>query len=130
MKLSRTSQYAVIALVHLARQDGKVVASHDIARAAALPERFLLKVLYPLVRAGMLYSLKGPTGGYRLARPAKNITLLNVIEAVDGPIAGNAGARDDTGALARRLQAVFDLVAAEVRRCLARVTVADLAKKR
>ena len=58
MKLSRTSHYAVVALVHLARQGGKAVASHDIARAEALPERFLLKVLYPVVRAGVLHSVR------------------------------------------------------------------------
>jgi Rrf2 family protein len=130
MKLSRATYYAVAALMYLARLDDRAVPSHVIARAEALPELFLLKVLHPLVRAGVLHSLKGPTGGYRLARPAKDITLLNVIEAVDGPIAGDVGARDDTGTLARRLQAVCDQVAVDVRRYLARVTVAELAKGR
>jgi len=128
MRLTLASQYAVIALVYLARQGGQVVASHDIARAEAMPSELLLKVLQPLVRAGVLYSLKGPSGGYCLARPADTVTLLNVIEVVEGPLAGDVGDRDGS-ALARRLQAVCDQAAAKVRRRLARVTVAYLAKR-
>src|SRR5262245_34957570 len=129
MKLSRASHYAVIALVHLARHGSQPVASHDIARAETVPERFLLRVLRPLARAGVLFSLKGPTGGYRLARPATSITLLNVIEVVDGPIVRSA--LDDrylAGSVARRLHAVLDRTVASVRRCLAQVTIGKLAK--
>jgi Rrf2 family protein len=129
VKLSRASFDAVAALVYLARHNGMAVPSHDIARSEALPERFLRKVLYQLVRAGMLNSLRGLYGGFRLARPAKSITLLNVVEAVDGPIAAASGAMDDAGALKRRLHAILELAAARVRRCLARVTIAELAEK-
>src|SRR5258708_958355 len=69
---------------------GAPVASHTIAREHGIPERFLLKVLNPLVSAGILSSLKGPHGGYRLARTASDITLLEVIEAVEGTIRGEA----------------------------------------
>ena len=129
MKLSRTSHFAVIALVHLARHDGQSATSRDIARAEALPEQFLLKVLRALVRAGMLLSAKGPRGGYRLARPATTITLLSVIEAVDGPMEE----RDpDDGYLpasvVRRLKTALERSAASVRRCLAKVTIAKLAQ--
>jgi Rrf2 family protein len=129
MKLSRASYYAVTAVVYLARHDDRAVPSYEIAKAEALPEMFLLKVLYPLVCAGILNSLKGPSGGYRLARPAKGITLLNVIEAVDGPVTAVGVARNDSGALERRLRTVCDQVAANFRRYLARVTVAELAKR-
>src|SRR5262245_39001868 len=91
MKLTRASSYAIHAIVHIASQDehnGKTLASHDIAKARKIPERFLLKVLKPLVSAGLLYSVKGPNGGYRLAKQPKEITILEVIEAVDGPIRG------------------------------------------
>ena len=91
MKLSHASGYALAALAYIARAkpDGPV-ASHVIAAAAGLPERYLLKVLKPLVDAGVLRSLKGPHGGYRLARPPKAITLLEVVEAADGPVRGDA----------------------------------------
>jgi Rrf2 family protein len=64
------------------------VASHEIARARNIPMRFLLKVLKPLVEEGVLRSLKGPTGGYVLRRQPSEISLLDVIEAVDGSIKG------------------------------------------
>src|SRR5258708_30345235 len=87
MILTRASSYALHALANMARQKpGTPVASHTIAREHGIPERFLLKVLNPLVSAGILSSLKGPHGGYRLARTPSDITLLEVIEAVEGPI--------------------------------------------
>lgn len=68
----------------------KPVASHTIAQARGIPERFLLKVLKPLVSARVLLSIKGPNGGYRLARPASDINLLEILEAVEGTIRGQA----------------------------------------
>jgi Rrf2 family protein len=130
MRFTRASRYAIGALVHMAAKTSGVSASHDIAKAEGLPERFLLKVLKPLVSAGVLYSVRGPNGGYRLARPAKDITLLEVIETVDGPIRGHV---DGTAAdahghrLDHELREVFDRVAAETRRQLQRVRLADLA---
>jgi Rrf2 family protein len=126
MKLTRASSYAVQALVYLAREGaGRPVPSHVAARAQGSPGRFLLKVLKPLVDSGVLRSLQGPAGGYRLARPAKDITLLEIVEAVDGPVRGDA---PPVGRLDRRLQAACDEAAALVRQRLARVTLAELAK--
>src|SRR5262245_65907870 len=70
------------------QRKGLPIPSHIIAQKRGIPERFLLKVLKPLVSAGLLYSVKGPNGGYRLAKQPKEITILEVIEAVDGPIRG------------------------------------------
>ena len=65
MKLTRASSYAVHALVFMATQkENRPVASHTIAKARGVPERFLLKVLKPLVSARVLHSIKGPNGGY------------------------------------------------------------------
>jgi Rrf2 family protein len=123
MKLSRASTYALHALEYLAAhgQDAKV-ASHHIAQARGIPERYLLKVLGPLVSAQVLRSLKGPNGGYRLARPASKITMLEVVEAVDGPIRGLAPLSQEAGhnggGLDPRLEAVCDQAAALLRRRL------------
>src|SRR5438309_1487991 len=89
MKLTSASTHALRSLLHIAggKQD-RPVASHVIAAAESLPERFLLKVLKPLVSARLLHSVRGPHGGYRLARPTERITLLDVIEAVDGRLQG------------------------------------------
>ena len=132
MKLSYASGYALAALAYIARAkpDGPV-ASHVIAAAAGLPERYLLKVLKPLVDAGVLRSLKGPNGGYRLARPPKGLTLLEVVEAADGPVRGDAppvGAGKAGAAFDGRLQGVCDGAATLVRERLAGVTLAELAR--
>jgi Rrf2 family protein len=133
MRLTRASSYALEALAYLVDQPpGTPLASHHVAEARGIPERFLLKVLKPLVDARMLHSLKGPNGGYRLARPAKQISLLDVVEAVDGTIRGDAPpvGKGEGAALDRRLNAVCDQAAGIVRDRLARVSLADLARGR
>jgi Rrf2 family protein len=130
MHLSRTSSYAITFLVHLTHEKpDRFVPSHEVARELDLPERFLLKTLQPLVSAGILRSVRGPNGGYRLARAPKDITLLEVVEAVDGRLRGDAGTTSKEGAaLDKRLQAVCDEALAVVRERLEKVTLADLAK--
>jgi Rrf2 family protein len=131
MKLSRASSYALHALAYMVGQPpGTPVASHHIAEARGIPERFLLKVLKPLVDARVLLSIKGPNGGYRLAKPAKQITLLEVVEAVDGPIRGDAPAVGQNGGatMDKRLQGLCDGAATLVRERLAKATLAELAR--
>ena len=133
MKLTRASNYALQALAYLVDQpQDKSVASHIIAEAEGIPERFLLKVLQPLVSVGVLRSIKGPNGGYRLARTPKQVSLLEVVEAVDGPIRGLAPAVGKNGAAGfdKRLQGVCDTVAEIVRDKLAKVTLAELTKSK
>ena len=133
MKLSRASSYALHALAYMVGQaPDKPVASHHIAEARGIPERFLLKVLKPLVSARVLLSLKGPNGGYRLLKAPKQITLLEVVEAVDGPIRGDAPPVGQNGgaAMDKRLQGTCDGAAVLVRERLAKVTLAELAKKK
>jgi Rrf2 family protein len=116
MKLSRASNYALRALEYMAgrKEEGPVTSRH-IADARKIPPLYLLKVLKPLVSARVLRSLKGPNGGYRLARPASKITMLEVIEAVDGPVRGNAPLSQEEGreggSLDPRLEAVCDQAA-------------------
>jgi Rrf2 family protein len=132
MKLSRTCGYALLALEYLAAQgDGQPVASPLIARARGISERFLVKALTPLVRAGLLLSLKGPSGGYRLARPATKISLLEVVEAIDGPVRGDMpGALEGGDRLESRVHAVCEGVADLMRRRLGQVRLSDLAGKK
>ena len=80
-------------------------------------------------KIGVLCSQKGPSGGYSLARQPKDITLLEVVEAVDGQLRGDAGTVGREGAaLDKRLQVGCDEVLALVRERLAKVTLAELAK--
>ena len=128
MKLTRASSYALHAVVFMAAQkDERPVASHVIAQARGIPERFLLKVLKPLVSAQILLSIKGPNGGYRLARQANEITMLEVLEAVDGPIRGQAPLlEENNGALNHKLEAICKQSADQVRKHLEKVRVSDL----
>jgi Rrf2 family protein len=129
MKLTSTSTYAVHALTHLAAAGADCrVASHVIARARGIPELFLLKVLRPLVSTQLVRSATGRSGGYRLAKPAARISLLEVVEAVEGPIRGEAPVVSQAGdGLHARLQEVCEEVAGLVRRRLGRVRLSDLA---
>jgi Rrf2 family protein len=129
MRLSRASNYALHALAFLAgRAPAGPVASHHLAEADHTPDRFLLKVLRPLVSAGLLRSLKGPNGGYRLARPADKITLLEVVEAVEGPVRGEAPRLNGKGVgpLDARLQAICEQAAEQTRKGLAKVRLSHL----
>jgi Rrf2 family protein len=130
MKLTRASSYALHAVAFMAAQkEDRPIASHLIAQARGIPERFLLKVLKPLVSAQVLYSIKGPNGGYRLARPANDITMLEVLEAVDGPIRGQApfSQKDPGSPLNRKLDNICNLAADQARKQLGRVRMSDLA---
>ena len=132
MKLTRAASYAVHALVFMAVQkSSKPLASHNIAQARGIPERFLLKVLKPLVSVRILLSIKGPNGGYRLARAPNEITLLDVLEAVDGPIRGQASfTRDDTeGTLNKHLDVICNQAAEQIRKQLGKIKISDLAAK-
>ncbi len=128
MKLTRASSYALHAVAYMASQKSeKPVASHNIAQARNIPERFLLKVLKPLVSARVLVSIKGPNGGYRLAKPATEISMADIVEAVDGPIRGQAPfSEEGSGPLNKKLEAICQQSAEQVKKHLEKVRVSDL----
>jgi Rrf2 family protein len=133
MKLTRASSYALHAVAYMAAQKSNIpVASHKIAKERGIPERFLLKVLKPLVSARVLLSVKGPNGGYRLARPASDITMLEILEAVDGPIRGHAplGHDESDGNLNHKLELICKQTADAIKKHLERVRVSDLISRR
>jgi Rrf2 family protein len=110
------------------KQDGPI-ASHVVAAARRIPERFLLKVLKPLVAARILSSTKGPNGGYLLTRKPQSLSLLEIVEAVDGPIRGVVPHLDGDGKLDRSLEHVCKDAAQVVRAHLSRVKVSTLMGK-
>ena len=96
MKLSAKADYAVRAVLVLAAQDTeRPIKGESIARAQDLPLKFVENILGELKHAGMVASQRGPEGGYRLAVPADELTVAEVIRVVDGPIAAVAGVRPD-----------------------------------
>jgi Rrf2 family protein len=132
MELTRATTYALHALSHLARAGREEpVAVHAVARATGIPAQFLAKVLARLVRAQILLALKGPRGGHRLVRPVEAISLLDVLEAVEGPLRGAAPAivQGQGFALDRRLNAECEKLAELARTGLRKVSVKSLMGK-
>ncbi|MEK6238052.1 MAG: Rrf2 family transcriptional regulator [Planctomycetales bacterium] len=87
MKLSRTILYALQATLHLAESETHApVPCSQLAKRGQMPERFLLQILRNLVTHGLLRSTRGVEGGYSLQRNAEDISLLDLIEAIDGPM--------------------------------------------
>lgn len=107
-----------------------LLTSEQIARAQEIPPKFLESILLQLRRGGIVYAQRGPEGGYRLARPAGEISLADVIRVIDGPLANVRGERPENlgyGGAARALQEVWIALRASERQILELVTVADVA---
>ncbi|HDL85795.1 MAG TPA: Rrf2 family transcriptional regulator [Candidatus Acetothermia bacterium] len=83
MLYSLTTKYSVIALVELARQDGQMRVK-EIAEARGIPPHFLAKLVPPLVRAGILASMRGKTGGISFARDPSEVSLADVVRVIEG----------------------------------------------
>ncbi len=90
MRLSLQVQYAICASFDLAYSgQGEPIQIRAIADRQAIPQRYLEQIFVRLRRAGLIDSKRGPGGGYRLARPAGEITLCEIVEAVEGPLTGS-----------------------------------------
>lgn len=87
LKLTRADDYAVRSMIHLAcLPEGSRAMKDEIAAAQSIPSSFMSKVLRSLVRAGLLRSTRGVNGGFALARPPTEISMLDIVEAVEGPL--------------------------------------------
>jgi Rrf2 family protein len=127
MKTSRTSAYAIHAVIYVAQHgEEKPVAGHEAAADLGIPEGFLLRLLVMLSRARLLHSLKGPHGGYRLARPATKITLLDVMEAVEGPLHGRSPQIAANDGLNRKLSDIVEEATQAERKLLSNIKLSDL----
>ena len=95
MQITRQADYAVRAVLHLARNGEQRTATSSIAEEQRIPPSFLAKIISQLSIAGLLHTSRGARGGVTLARNPKEITLLEVIEAIDGPIQLNECVGDE-----------------------------------
>ena len=136
MKLTSASNYALRTLVYLVakkKEKVNIISSEVIAKDCGVKSfRFLLKVLKPLVGIRILHSVKGPSGGYSLARPANEISLLEVIEAVDNePISGKVPPveKETNPNLTNRLETITQQTAELVRKHLGKIKLSDLCTK-
>jgi Rrf2 family protein len=130
MRVSAKADYAVRAAVELAAAESPPVKGDAIAQAQEIPLKFLENILGELRHAGIVRSQRGTDGGYWLARPADEVTLADVIRAVEGPLASVRGASAETLAYegtAKPLGKVWVAVRANLRGVLESVTLADVA---
>ncbi len=128
MKLSRTVAYAVQATLQLAQSNsGSPVPCSHLASEGHMPERFLLQILRHLVTHGILHSTRGVDGGYSLDRKPEDISLLDVIEAIDGPLtAAIPSTNGGTSPSEVRLREALEQVAVGMRQQLDSIKLSDL----
>jgi len=131
VNISAKSDYAVRAMLTLASQDSpRPVKGELIAQSQDIPVKFLENILVDLRRAGLVASQRGADGGYRLGRPATEITVADVIRAVDGPLANVRGVRPEEAVYAGSAEGLRDVwiaMRAALRQVLEHVTLADVA---
>ena len=130
MKLSRASAIAVFAVTLMAETESdEPRQGRDLAEELGVPPDSLLKVMQQLVRSGLLSSSRGRAGGFRLARSPESITLLNVVEAVDGEMGGQLTNTDDIRGMLQTKAAVesaFTQTVRSMRSLLGQTTIRDL----
>ncbi|MET9954855.1 Rrf2 family transcriptional regulator [Streptomyces sp. NPDC006339] len=130
MRISARTDYAIRAMAELARSPERPLKSEDIAGRQDIPVRFLFVVLSELRQARLVASVRGPEGGYSLTRPPAEITLADVIRAMDGPL---VSVRDlkltslEYQGAAAPLPDVWRAVRTSLRQVLESTTLADLA---
>ncbi len=82
---SRQCEYGIQAVLYLAlKEPGRMTSIKELTRELEIPYHFVAKILQNLTRKGLLVSMKGPSGGFSLGMPAKDITLFHIVEAIDG----------------------------------------------
>jgi Rrf2 family protein len=131
VRTTAKADYAVRAAIELAAAgDAGPVKAEQISEAQGIPLNFLENILAELRRAGIVESRRGAAGGYLLARPATDVTVADVIRAVEGPLANVRGMSPDSleyGGSAALLRDVWVALRANIRGVLEQVTLADVA---
>jgi Rrf2 family protein len=134
MHVTAKADYAVRAVIELAdsAQDSPRKVD-EVAKAQSIPVSFLENILTQLRSSGIVRSQRGPEGGYWLAKPAEEVSLAQIIRAVEGPLVGVRGQRPEEveyAGSAESLKEVWVALRANLRKVLERVTVADVASGR
>ncbi len=125
MNISSRCEYACRAMVELARQEHNEdpITAMRIAEKRGIPEKYLVHILLQLKRAGLVRSVRGAQGGYHLARMSSDITLLDIVKAIDGPILQPLPVEDPYGS---DLEPTWREVAKGFEAVLERTTVRDI----
>ncbi len=132
MRISRSTGYALLAVGYIAKNQKEqgIVLSQRIAKAYKIPLEYLLKILQQLVRANVLRSKRGPRGGFTLAKPPKKITMLQIVEAVDGPMISQLNLKEQAPRekFSARSEQAYEKAIAQAKAVFDRAKLADLLK--
>ena len=130
MRLSKASAYAVFATVYIAEHEqAGPVHGAEIADACGIPPEYLRKILQQLVRAQVLESETGRRGGFLLRKPQGRTTLLEIVEAIDGPLDGELSVKKEinpAGSTKTKLRAVCTAAAQSIKSLLREATIKQL----
>lgn len=129
MEISARSEYGIRALAELAAAGGGPTTVTELANRQQIPARFLQNILLQLRRRNVVQSQRGTEGGYRLARPADQISLAEIMRALEGPLAGIRGARPESVVYEGQATTVLDVwlaVRVSLRSVVETVTLAEL----
>jgi Rrf2 family iron-sulfur cluster assembly transcriptional regulator len=129
MKISRSTQYGLIALGYIAQHGKKgLVMSEAISKQYNIPLEYLLKILHQLVRGGVLRSKRGPRGGFSLAQKPEDINFLQIIEAIEGPLRSemDLAEQTDNEPFSLRIEDLCKGVIQQVRDTYAAAKLADV----
>ena len=129
MLVTRETDYAVRTVLYLARDGSRLASVTEIAQSMHIPKSFLAKLLQRLVRSNILTSMRGVNGGFQLAQKPSDITLLSIMEAVQGPAGINVCAIDSKRcklSSSCSVHPVWVEIRKEVERRLKRATIANL----
>ncbi len=129
MRISRSTGYALLAVGYIAqRTDKKIILSQDISEKYNMPLEYLLKILQQLVRANVLRSKRGPRGGFSLAKPPHRITILEIVEAVDGPMVNQLYLAEQARGekFSRRAEKVYEKAIAQARSVFEKTKLSNL----
>jgi Rrf2 family protein len=134
VRVSAKSDYALRALIELAgRPDGDPVSAEELGRRQEIPHGFLQAILADLRRAGIVLSQRGQSGGWRMAKAAAEVTVADVIRAVDGPLVSVHGTRPEAvsyNGAAEALQLVWIAARSSLREVCEQVSIQALADQR
>jgi Rrf2 family protein len=131
LNISARTEYACIAMLDLARHHAqpRPVRIRDIADRHGIPSRFLVQILLQLKAAGLVQSIRGAAGGYRLAAEPQQITLLDVMQVVDGQADQQSSHATNSSAVTEVLLASWNEVSRTETEMLETITLGDLAAK-
>lgn len=132
MRISRSTGYALLAVGYIAKHQEKgIILSQSVSKEYDIPLEYLLKILQQLVRANVLRSKRGPRGGFSMAKPPNKVTMLQIIEAVDGPMISQLDLAEQAKGekFSVKAEKTYEKAIAAARNVFEKAKVSDLLRK-